>query len=88
MSNYLSRWDEIRRIEDELELKIHLAGMDARDRWHALQSRLTHLEQVLMHAGEHAEDEIARELSEVHGALRKLRDDAILRAHSNFSAGW
>jgi hypothetical protein len=28
---------DVRRLRDEVRLKLHLAGMDARDRWHALE---------------------------------------------------
>lgn len=68
-------WDEIRRLADELELKMHLAGMDARDRWRALEPRLNQLERSLAAAGKRAGDAIEHELTAVGAALRKLRDD-------------
>lgn len=88
MSDQLSVWDEVRRIEEELELKIHLATMDARDRWHALQPRLVRLEQAIVHAGEHAGDEITQELSDLRAALRRLREEVYARARRDFTAGW
>ena len=37
-------WDEIKRISDELELKVHLASMDAKDKWNELKPRVKALE--------------------------------------------
>ena len=71
----MAEWDDIRRVADELQLKIHLAGMDARDRWHALEPRLAELQRAIARAGQRAGDAIDRELSSVGAALRRLRDD-------------
>lgn len=67
--------DDLRQIADELELKIHLAGMDARDRWKELKPRFAQLEQTLARAGARASDVVVRELSSIGAALRRLRDD-------------
>lgn len=75
MNEQPSAWDEIRRITDELELKMHLASMDARDRWRALQPRIAEVEKSLSSAGKHASDVVERELSSIGVALRRLRDD-------------
>ncbi|HEU0032543.1 MAG TPA: hypothetical protein VFQ53_18050 [Kofleriaceae bacterium] len=74
-SSWTSSWDDVRRLADELELKIHLAGMEARDRWRALQPRLEMLEQEITHQTKQAVDVIGEELSSVGTALRRLRDD-------------
>ena len=68
-------WDEVRRITDELEVKIHLAGMEARDRWIALQPRLATLEKKLFAVTDRVEAAIATELHSVGALLRELRDD-------------
>ena len=75
MNTHTATWDEVRQIADELELKIHLAGMDARDRWQALRPRLAELEHTLARSGKTAGKVVKRELSTVGAALRKLRDD-------------
>lgn len=67
-------WDDVRRIIDELEVKAHLAGMDARDRWRAFQPRLARLEQAIARQGERAGRALADELSAIGKALRELRD--------------
>lgn len=75
MTEQLSAWDEVRRIADEVELKVHLASMDARDRWRALQPRLTEVERTLAAAGKRATGAVERELASISEALRCLRDD-------------
>ena len=75
MDTRISTWDDVRRIADELELKIHLGAMDARDRWRALQPRLAEIEKTIARAGERAGKIIDQELSAVGAALRRLRDD-------------
>jgi hypothetical protein len=85
MTKHLAGWADVRQIADELELQIHLAGMDARDRWHTLQRRLARLEDTIMHSGERA---ASHELAHVRSALVHLRDDVVARAYSDFTAGW
>lgn len=75
----MNDWDNLRRIADELELKIHLAGMDARDRWRALQPRLAEIEKAIARSGQRAGDAIEKELASVGAALRRLRDDLTAR---------
>jgi hypothetical protein len=72
--NEQSTWDDVRRIVDELEVRIHLARMDARDRWKALQPRLAKLEKTFERKTEHAGRAVAEELSAMGKALRELRD--------------
>ena len=66
-------WDEVRRIADELELKMHLAGMDARTRWNELQPRLVELEKTLVASGQRAGAAVTRQLATLGDALDKLR---------------
>jgi hypothetical protein len=69
-----STWDDVRRIVDELEVKIHLAGMDARDRWRAIQPRLAKLEKTIERKSRRTGHAMADELSAIGKALRELRD--------------
>lgn len=71
----ITSWDELRRLADELELKIHLAGMEAKDRWRALQPRIAEVQQALQTAGERADEVVSQKLSKLGVALRKLADD-------------
>jgi hypothetical protein len=71
---------ELRRIADELELKIHLASMDARDRWQTLKPRLAEVEKKLARAGERATNVVQDEVAAIGKALHKLRDDLVQAA--------
>ena len=75
MKDQPTTWDDVRRIADEIELKIHLAGMDARDRWHALQPRVAEVEKKVSSAGKRVGSAIDREVESIGVALRRLRDD-------------
>ncbi|HET9988220.1 MAG TPA: hypothetical protein VFQ65_06865 [Kofleriaceae bacterium] len=70
-----STWTELRRLADELEVQVHLAGMEARDRWRALQPRLVELQRDLSTGGTMISDAIERELAALGTALRDLRDE-------------
>lgn len=71
----MAQWDDIRRIADEIELKIHLASMEARARWRGLQPRLVDLERALTHSVDRTGDVIAKELTSVDAAVRRLREE-------------
>jgi hypothetical protein len=62
-------------MADELEVQIHLAGMEARDRWRALEPRLAEVEKAIARSGQRAGEIVERELSAIGTALRKLLDD-------------
>jgi hypothetical protein len=72
-----STWNDVRRIVDELELKVHLAAMDVRDRWRALQPRISKLEQTIEREGAKAGKVVSEELSAVGKVLRDLRDEIV-----------
>ena len=69
-------FDEVRRIADELELKIHLAKLEVRDRWTALKPRIAELERIVERTGEQAGHAIDAQVDKLAAALRSLRDDA------------
>jgi len=71
----LSTWDDVKRLAQELEVKIHLAGMEARDRWRTLQPRLSELEKTLTEGGQKAGEVIDKEVAAIGAALRRLKDD-------------
>jgi hypothetical protein len=75
MTKPTSECTELRRIADELELKLHLASMDVRDRWQALKPRLAEVERTLARTGERATKVAQDEVAAIGKALRKLRDD-------------
>jgi hypothetical protein len=88
MSNDPSEWSDVQRLADEIEVQIHLAGMDARDRWHALEPRLEKLEHQIVQSGERAGKLVVHEVHELRDALRALRDDVCARSRGGFTRGW
>lgn len=36
----------LRRLRDEIQVEMHLAGMEAKDRWHALEPKLAEAEKL------------------------------------------
>ena len=81
-------WDDLRRITDEIQLKLHLAEMDARDRWRELQPQLAEIEHKLADAGGTASGAMAHELSELGAGLRQLSSDLVMRLRGNYVKGW
>ena len=71
----LSTWEEVRRAADELELQIHLASMNARDRWSAIEPRLSKIEKALVASKRRVTRALAQEISSIRTLLRKLRED-------------
>jgi hypothetical protein len=74
-SDGLSMWDEVRRVADELELKVHLAKMDVRTRWHALEPRLEAFEHRMKDASQRMSEAVTEELEAIWNAVRRIRDD-------------
>lgn len=75
LKNGLSTWDEARRIADEIEVKIHLARMDARDRWHQIEPRVADLERRLRSGGKRVSEAVMKEIKQLRELLDGLRDD-------------
>ncbi|TMQ04833.1 MAG: hypothetical protein E6J90_23275 [Deltaproteobacteria bacterium] len=88
MSDRLANWHHVRRLADELQLQIHLAGMDARERWRAVQRRLAQTEAALAQSGTAAADAAGRELADLRDELLHLRNEIVMRAQGDFTAGW
>jgi hypothetical protein len=71
----LSTWDDVRRVADELALKMHLASMGARDRWRELEPKLEAIEREITLAGRRMSQSILHELASVRQASQHLRDE-------------
>jgi ElaB/YqjD/DUF883 family membrane-anchored ribosome-binding protein len=68
---------DLAQLRDEIRVKVHLAGMDAKSEWNRLEPRVLELEGKAKAALEKAADEVAQgtreALDELIDALRKLR---------------
>ena len=81
-------WEDAQRTAEDIRVQVHLARMDARDRWHALELRLAELEKSIADSGEHVSDAVSRELADVQDALLHLRDEVVTSARGDYVTGW
>jgi hypothetical protein len=70
-----SPWDEIKRLADEARLKMHLAGMELKEKWKTLEPQLIKVENELISAGEKVEGKISPQLDSLAAGLRKFVAD-------------
>lgn len=68
-------WNDVRRIADELKLKVHLAGMEARQKWDELQPSLLEAEKELARGG----TIVAAKLNQLGATLKEIGDDFVDR---------
>jgi len=64
----------LERLRDEVQLDVHLAGMDARERWRQLEPRLFQAERLAEHLAEislNAVGQIATEVKRFRDQLRQ-----------------
>lgn len=74
-----SPWDDLRRLADEIEVKLHLAGMEARDKWAELKPKLSQLDKQFNDGALRANDVIEKEARTVGAELKRLRDELLGR---------
>lgn len=65
---------EMGRMRDELQLQLHLAGMDAKDAWDALAEQLQAIEQNLERARQASTTTAGEARLQAHLALMEARD--------------
>jgi transcriptional regulator of NAD metabolism len=65
---------EVRRMRDEVRVKIHLAGMDAKAALGQLEHRLVEIERSMTVVGRGAAAEIVEALERLNAPFRRLRD--------------
>ncbi len=65
---------ELRHVADEIRLKIHLAGLDAKSAWHDLEKKLELLEEKAGYEGDHIADAtrvLTRELQQSFAQFKR-----------------
>ncbi len=74
-----SAWDDVRRLADEVRLKLHLAGMEAKDRWGKLEPQILELEQKVKtgvkDGSGKAADVVGEQVEAVAAGLRQFADE-------------
>lgn len=68
-------WDEVRRLADEVRVKMHLAGMDLKDRWKTLEPQLQEVEKKVKEKGERAETVVTAQVDAIAAGLRQFADE-------------
>jgi hypothetical protein len=69
-----SALDELKRIRDEIRVKLHLANMEVKDRWNDLEPKLENLEKDIEGAGETVVEATGQLLTDVGKSIRELGD--------------
>lgn len=67
-----SALDELKRARDEIRVKVHLAGMEAKELWGKLEPKLLRLEQEIEEAGDTIATATGNLLSELGSSIREL----------------
>jgi ElaB/YqjD/DUF883 family membrane-anchored ribosome-binding protein len=65
--------NDLERTADEIKLKLHLAGMDAKDAWEEVQPRLAEFEQRFDAKAEEVGEELKALGSEIMQRLQNIK---------------
>lgn len=65
---------ELETVRDQVRLKLHLGGMEAKERYAKIDDEIFELEQRAERATESTADEVLHRLRQVRDRLDKLRD--------------
>ncbi len=65
--------EELQRSRDEIRVQLHLAGMDAKDAYRDLESRLVKFETRAREIGEEPAHELEESFTHLRAAFEKLR---------------
>ena len=66
--------DELKRIRDEIKLKVHLASMEVRDAFEKLEPKIKDFERQVSQAGHAASRELEAGMVKAKEALAHIRD--------------
>ena len=64
---------DLRRLADEIRVKIHLASMDAKSAWASLEPKVTEFERKVDRATKNAADDLDSLAAVLHRELENLR---------------
>jgi hypothetical protein len=65
---------EILRIADEIRVRIHLAGMEAKDAWAKLEPKVTDFQSKLEKVAGQAGDELDKIAAGLHRELQSIKE--------------
>jgi hypothetical protein len=70
-----SSWDDVRRLADEVRVKMHLAGMELKDKWKTLEPQLQDVEAKMKATGERAGGAITTQVDAIAAGLRQFAEE-------------
>jgi HAMP domain-containing protein len=65
---------ELKQVRDQIRLKMHLAGMEAKQQWEELEPKLEEVERWFERGGERAATVMGTLVEELGAAFRRFRD--------------
>lgn len=68
-------WADLRRLADEVRVKLHLAGMELKEKWKEIEPELDAVERDLTAAGAKVEQFVSPKLDAMAAGLRKFAAD-------------
>lgn len=80
-------WEDIKRMADEVRLKLHLAGMEVKDRWAAFEPKVHAVQSQVEAKGGQAVNAVQEQVQSVVDGLRRLLDDLRGEADGKKKAG-
>jgi hypothetical protein len=69
--------DELTRLRDEIRLKVHLGGMEAKSTWADLEKQLEQLEERFGYEGDHVVETTRQIAVELRAAFRDFKNRLI-----------
>ena len=66
--------EELARLRDEIRLKVHLGGMEAKSTWSDLEKQLEQLEERFGYEGDHVVETTRQIAVELRAALRDFQN--------------
>ena len=70
-----SAWDDIKRMADEVKLKLHLASMEAKEQWKKLEPKMNELETKAKAGGEKAYGVVGQQVEAFAAGLRQFAEE-------------
>ena len=75
MDTVRSRLDSLKIVRDEIRLQLHLAGLDAKNVWERLETRLDTLELESKRAGSEAVDSVISSVEALSKSLHEFKSN-------------
>jgi hypothetical protein len=78
---------DVRRMADEIRVRIHLAGLEAKDAWAKLEPKLHELEHKAERATDHAKEQLVEFGTMIKRELQELTSRLTREDKSNTTGG-